>query len=164
MILRSIPLLVFLSLAGCFAVVPVPVPSGSSSGGAVPPPVEVAGQRDTTARLNELRGQRGVRALKSSAHLQRIARGHAEDMRQRGYLSHVSPDGGTLQQRLRAGGYRYCWAAENWFKGRDGARGAVRWWMNSPPHRANMLNPKAREYGLAQAGDIWVMVLGARAC
>jgi uncharacterized protein YkwD len=41
---------------------------------------------------------------------------------------------------------------------------AIEGWVNSPGHYRNLVNGKVREFGLAQVGDVWVMVLAARRC
>ena len=82
-------------------------------------------------------------------------------------ISHVSSDGGTLQNRLRRAGYSFRTAAENTGRGfATGAR-AVQWWMNSPKHKTNILLRKAREVGvgiaMSDAPDSklhWIIVVG----
>jgi uncharacterized protein YkwD len=72
--------------------------------------------------------------------------------------------GGTRRAipRRRAG-YRSCLTAENIARGQPDIRSVVADWMNSPGHRSNILNAQLTQYGFAQAGSVWVLVL-ARPC
>ena len=56
---------------------------------------------------------------------------------------------------VQAAGYRYSSFGENLFAGTWGqvsARDVVRAWLQSPPHRANLLHPGFRHVGAARAG------------
>jgi hypothetical protein len=61
-------------------------------------------------------------------------------MRDRDYFSHTNPDGLSPFDRMRAAGISFGWAAENiaWGPGVEWAHEGL---MNSPGHRANILNP-----------------------
>ncbi|HLM26577.1 MAG TPA: CAP domain-containing protein [Thermoleophilaceae bacterium] len=111
--------------------------------------------RATACLLNRERGARGLRKLRLNGRLSRAAVRHARDMVRRHYFSHVSPSGGTLGRRIRRTGYlrraRSWWVGENiaWGSGVLATPGAiVRAWMNSPGHRANVLDRHFREMGL----------------
>jgi uncharacterized protein YkwD len=71
-------------------------------------------------------------------------------------FSHT-PCGAALTSDVQAAGYRYSTFGENLFAGTWGhysARDVVDAWLNSPPHRANMLNGRFRDFGAApRAGD-----------
>ena len=80
-------------------------------------------------------------------------------------ISHVGSDGSNLTQRLRRQNYLIRTAAENTGWGFADADRAMGFWMKSPGHRANILNPAMKEIGLGLADGSrpsWVMVLGAR--
>lgn len=90
-----------------------------------------------------------------------IAQAYAQDMAQRGFYSHVNPDGQTLANRLESRGYETRAFAENLhcgppallddvktlFEGKEvldenGEHlGAVKGWLASPGHCANVMNP-----------------------
>jgi len=72
--------------------------------------------------------------------LRAAARSHSADMRARGYLAHQAPDGGTPSDRMRTAGYSWP-AAENIACGQQRPHEVMHAWMNSPGHRANILNP-----------------------
>ncbi len=129
-----------------------------------PPAASAAiGAGDVGARLNQVRSQRGLSQLARSDALARAAQAHATDMSQNGFFSHVSPNGGTLVDRVQAAGYPYCFVAENIAQGQQSAAEVMTAWMNSAGHRRNNLSDRATEYGVARAaGDYWVLVLGSR--
>lgn len=118
-------------------------------------------------QLNTLRGQSHLRPLRVNARLTGAARAHACDNAAHGSFGHRGSDGSTLAQRLAQAGYPYRSAAENTGWGFRSAASALGWWMRSPPHRANLMNPRLGEIGigLARGKDgklYWVLDLGAR--
>ena len=72
-----------------------------------------------------------------------------------GYFAHESADGSVFWQRIKnyysASGHRYWAVGENlvWASPNLTAKQAVKMWMNSPPHRANLLSSNWREIGLS---------------
>lgn len=117
------------------------------------------------AAINTLRAQNGRAALQVSKALAKAASAHANDMVRKGFFSHKSSNGATVGSRARAQGYGYCLISENIGKGYTSTSGALKGWMGSAAHRANILHRSATEYGLASgAGGIWVMVLGRPGC
>lgn len=115
-----------------------------------------------TDALNTLRGAQSRPALRHSERLEAVAQAHADDMAQHGYFAHQGRNGSSIGERITAGGYRWCFAAENIAKGQKTLQAVLQGWANSPGHYKNMTHQKAREYGLARApGNTWVMVLAA---
>jgi uncharacterized protein YkwD len=109
----------------------------------------------TLCLVNAQRTQRGLRPLKANRRLARAAAGHAGDMVRRDYFSHDSLSGASFVDRIRRTGYlsgRGAWiVGENlaWGSGdRSSPAAIVRAWMNSPGHRANILQRRFREIGL----------------
>ena len=110
----------------------------------------------TLCLLNAQRARYGVRPLRMSAQLSEAARRHAADMERRHYFSHVSLDGTDFVKRIRRTGYLR--RAGSWYVGenlawgagpnRSSPRGIVAAWMNSPPHRHNILEARFREIGI----------------
>lgn len=82
----------------------------------------------------------GLRPLVEDAETLDVSRAHARDMFERSYFAHVSPEGRTPFDRLRAAKLGYRAAGENLALARtlDMAHQGL---MNSPGHRANILNP-----------------------
>lgn len=105
--------------------------------------------------INVRRVRAGLRPLRYDRCLDRSAERHGRDMVARHYFAHVSRDGRDLSQRARAAGYfarAGSWTlGENlaWGGGRAAARGAVRGWLRSPPHRRNIFSPRFRDIGVA---------------
>jgi uncharacterized protein YkwD len=116
-------------------------------------------------RTNAERKAAGVPELKASPKLFAAARGHAANMAKQNVLAH-DLDGKTFGDRITAAGYRFASAAENVAQGQQTPKEAVETWMNSPPHKANLLNADYTAVGLAVAANdkgerFWVQVFAA---
>ena len=85
------------------------------------------------------------------ATLTRVAQAHSEDMARREYFSHTNPDGRSPFDRMTAAGYKYSLAAENIAAGQTTPHSVIDAWMNSPGHRANILNCGLTEIGVGYA-------------
>jgi len=116
--------------------------------------------RATLCELNRMRSQHGLHRLRLNKRLSRAARRHARDMARRNYFSHDTLGGGSFLDRIRRTGYLR--GAHSWIVGENlawGSRGysrpqvIMRMWMNSPGHRANILNGAFREIGIGVAYD-----------
>ena len=112
--------------------------------------------KTTACLINSERRSRGLRKVRLNGRLSKAAVRHGKDMVQRNYFSHTSPSGSTFLSRIKRAGYlrrARAWSAgENIAWGSGGyatPRSIVRAWMNSPGHRANILNSRFREVGLA---------------
>jgi uncharacterized protein YkwD len=105
-------------------------------------------------RINQVRQGRGLRPLRYSARLAAAATFHSSDMARKGYFEHDSANGTAFWRRIErfypSKGFRSWTVGENLLWGSDtyGAAFAVREWMNSPPHRANILSHDWREIGI----------------
>ena len=105
-------------------------------------------------RLNATRAAHGLRPLVVSDGLENAAVTHSRDLIQAGVFQHDSPDGTSFVQRLKhfysPSGYSSWTAGENiLYNTADiDADTAIRAWLDSPPHRENMLNPDWREVGI----------------
>ncbi|MDO8212996.1 CAP domain-containing protein [Conexibacter sp. CPCC 206217] len=109
----------------------------------------------TLCLLNRERSQRGMKPLQLDPKLGRAARAHSQDMVKRQYFEHESQDGRTPFQRMLA--TRYVPKGASWTLGENIGWGTldlaqpgalVKAWMDSPGHRANILNPRFREIGI----------------
>ncbi|MCX8016118.1 MAG: CAP domain-containing protein [Patescibacteria group bacterium] len=83
--------------------------------------------------------------------LNEAARLKAEDMAQRGYFSHNSPDNITPWEWLKKVGYDYLYAGENLALNFTDSQEVVEAWLNSESHRQNLLNPNFKEIGIGIA-------------
>ncbi|MHB8382946.1 MAG: CAP domain-containing protein [Candidatus Binataceae bacterium] len=108
------------------------------------------------SRVNLERARAGIPALKFSARLAVVARGHSYDMALRHYLSHQSPEGIGPAQRIGGEGISYQAAAENIYSddyrdlrdSNDLPAHTVAAWMSSPEHRAAMLSERFSTTGV----------------
>jgi uncharacterized protein YkwD len=114
--------------------------------------------RKVLASVNRLRARHGLGALRESTALDRSARRHSLEMGRLGYFSHSSADGMQFWQRVRhfypAHGYSYWAAGENlvWASPSLSAGGAMKMWISSPPHLANLLSRQWRQIGISAVG------------
>jgi uncharacterized protein YkwD len=105
-------------------------------------------------RINQIRRGRGLRGLRNNGRLAAAADYHSKDMARKGYFEHDSANGTTFWRRIErfypSRGFRSWTVGENllWGSNSYGAAFAVREWMNSPPHRANILSREWREIGI----------------
>ena len=98
---------------------------------------------------NTKRADAGVADLEINERLAAAATAKANDMFEKQYWAHTSPDGTTPWFWLREVNYRYSYAGENLGKGFRTAGALVTAWMDSPEHRDNMLNPNYQHVGFA---------------
>jgi uncharacterized protein YkwD len=99
------------------------------------------------AYVNTQRTQRGLAALRSDPSLVAVARAHSTDMFRRSYFSHNTPDGLTPFDRMHAAGITYTSAGEN-IAYAPNVNIADTGLMNSPEHRANILDPRFTRLGV----------------
>ncbi len=113
---------------------------------------DVSGEDAMLARLNELRAAQGLSPLAREEHLDAAARRHSHDMADHDQLMHVSETTGTPTDRVHAAGVATDEIAENVAMHHDTAQ-AEATLEASPPHLANILNPRFTHVGLASILD-----------
>lgn len=92
----------------------------------------------------------GLGSLAENSTLNHVAQMKVDDMFAKQYFEHVSPSGVGQADLAQTAGYAYVIVGENLALGDfDGDQGVVTAWMNSPGHRANILNPHYKEIGVA---------------
>lgn len=110
-----------------------------------------ANEKAMLLKHNRARANKGLKKLCVHPALQRAAEAHSQDMIDKDYFSHDSKDGSTAFRRMSREGYKYRYAGENIAYG-SGSHGSVesrfKGWMNSPGHKANILNKNFREVGI----------------
>lgn len=105
---------------------------------------------DLMNRVNLERTQRFIPALTTHSALTSAANGKASDMIARSYFAHVDPDGKYVWPRIESAGYTpYTTVGENLAMDFLSASDVVNAWMNSPTHRANIINEKFEDQGMA---------------
>ena len=97
---------------------------------------------------NQERLNAGLLALTYNYQLEVAAESHSQDMALQDYFDHNGLDGSSPFDRIEATGYNYSWAAENIAAGQTTPEQVVNGWMNSPGHRANILNTNLTEIGV----------------
>lgn len=110
--------------------------------------------------VNEKRKEAGLASLKTDWELSRIARYKSRDMHENGYFSHTSPTYGTPFEMIKAFGLSYKTAGENIAYGQRTPQEVMNAWMNSPGHRANILNAGFTRIGVGYEpnGNYWTQM------
>lgn len=100
---------------------------------------------------NAQRSNQGLNGLNVNSQLDQAAQAKANDMATRNYWSHNTPDGRTPWTFITATGYHYQAAGENLAYGFSSTADTMAGWMNSPEHRANILNASYSQVGFGIA-------------
>ena len=99
---------------------------------------------------NKERTKESLLPLSSNKTLDQVAKLKLEDLFSKQYFAHESPTGQSAADLAKQAGYNYLMVGENLALGNFGDnQGIVSAWMDSPGHRANILNPKFKELGVA---------------
>jgi uncharacterized protein YkwD len=122
---------------------------------------EQAGTRQLTLeaqlaqQVNAVRREQGLKPLKVSEKLAAAATAHTREMGTNGYFEHASFDSTPFWKRVArwypSRGWRSWSVGENLLYSSPDvtAESSVEMWMNSPPHRANLLSRSWREIGIS---------------
>ncbi len=133
--------------------------SGGSSGGGASD-----SESAVLALVNKERAAAGCGPLAANAKLTAAARAYSDTMARSGVMSHTGPDGSTMTTRVEAAGYGWSRLGENIARGQSDADAVMKAWMNSPGHKANILNCAFREIGIGvhkgDGGPWWTQNFG----
>ncbi len=110
-------------------------------------------EQEVIRLVNEIREENGLRTLTYDWELSRVARYKSQDMKDNRYFSHTSPVYGSPFQMMKSFGIKYRSAGENIAKGYATPEAVVDGWMNSPGHRANILNSSFTHIGVGYVAD-----------
>lgn len=105
--------------------------------------------QDVVALANEARRAQGVNELSINASLMESAMLKAEDMKEKDYFDHITPEGLDISYFVNAAGYNFSTIGENLAEGYFSAQSVHEAWMNSEGHRENMLSSDYEEIGVA---------------
>lgn len=108
--------------------------------------------------VNLERAKAGLKSLRADPALQKAARKHSRIMADAGQLSHAFGAEPAFNKRMALEGAAFSASGEN-VAFNQTAEGAHRGLMNSPPHRANILNPEYNAVGIGvirYGENIWV--------
>ncbi|MEV7403508.1 sigma-70 family RNA polymerase sigma factor [Streptomyces sp. NPDC091267] len=139
-------------------------PQAPSAPAAQPAPVGTAAQ--VVALVNKEREAAGCGPLKEDAQLTDAAQRHSDDMSARDFFEHTNPDGADPGRRVTDAGYRWSTYGENIARGQQTPESVMESWMNSPGHRANILNCAFKDIGIGihkgPGGPWWTQDFGAK--
>ena len=141
----------------------------------LPPPLVLPGTSSSSngtltsegviSLTNDQRVDNGDKVLTENATLDEEALAKADDIFKQQYFEHVNPEGVGPDGLASQYGYQYVTIGENLALGNFASNNdLITAWMNSPGHRANILNSKFEEMGAAtlegqyQGREVWVGV------
>lgn len=119
------------------------------SAGAPPPPPPSGFAEQVVALVNAERATAGCNPLTIQPQLNQAALAHSEDMALNDFFSHTGSNGSSVTDRMEAAGYtNWTAAGENIAAGQTTPAEVMNSWMNSPGHRANILNCDFADIGV----------------
>ncbi|MEU2560192.1 CAP domain-containing protein [Streptomyces longispororuber] len=128
-----------------------------------PPVGDSSAEAQVLALVNEERAKAGCRPVRADDRLAALAEAFSADMAARGFFAHTDPDGATPWDRAEKAGIKDL-GGENIARGQTDARAVMDAWMNSPGHRANILNCDYKTLGVgahfAPGGPWWTQDFG----
>lgn len=152
----------FLMLGGMAFVTALPLAACQTAG---PVGGSARESHEAAAGLGAIREKAGLKPLRPDRGLEDAALRQSTYMARAGVMEHTTRMGRDFVSRMKdvkTGGT----AAENIARGRFDVAQVLVVWMNSPPHRRNMLDPRFSRFGLAYVADAgtpavryWAMVL-----
>lgn len=150
--------------------------SSSSSASSVAAPVQPQSVQELRLEIlhlvNAARMQIGLLPVRYNRLLENAAQAYADRMAREGFFGHVAPDGQTLRDRIAVTGYASTSFSadcncvkgfsfgENLGRGQKSAQEVMRDWMNSPAHRAAILNSDYTDLGVGVSAGVWVQEFG----
>lgn len=143
--MRSLVVLMLCCTVGCKSSVPPPTPTQPSS-------------TSLLENHNDARRLGSIPPLQADSRLDYMAQSHAIAMQKSGRMSHDNAGDGTFSQRLRQFGIQASAAGENVAAGYKTESAVMQGWLNSPEHRANILNRSYTHMGAGRAGNYWCVV------
>lgn len=150
-------------LSGAACVAPPPSPTAAAAA-----PVSLAAwQSEMLGDLNAQRAAVGVGPLTPCGTLQAAADGHSQDQANMDQMTHDGSNGSNIGQRADGAGYSgWQTLGENVAFGFTSVDSVMNAWMNSPGHRANILNAAFHDVGLSEVAtasgvEYWTQDFGA---
>jgi uncharacterized protein YkwD len=124
---------------------------------------ETAAKAAVLALVNKERLKAGCSPVLPDTALAELAGNFSEDMAERGFFDHTDPDGDTPWSRAKQAGITNL-GGENIARGQANAQSVMDAWMNSPGHRANILNCNYKTLGVGvqfgEGGPWWTQNFG----
>ncbi|WEO95050.2 CAP domain-containing protein [Streptomyces sp. FXJ1.172] len=126
-------------------------------------PAQAAAEAEVLKLVNEERAKVGCSALSANSSLTKLAEAFSADMAARGFFDHTDPDGKSPWDRADAAGIADL-GGENIARGQADAAAVMQAWMNSPGHKANILNCNFKTLGVGvhfgSGGPWWTQDFG----
>ncbi|MBL4907180.1 MAG: CAP domain-containing protein [Sneathiella sp.] len=110
--------------------------------------------KDLLDLINDIRAENNTPPLISNSELNHAAEMHAAYMLQNNILSHTGRKGSSFDERIKDTGYSFLSAAENVAFGAATEKRVFKLWIDSPPHKENILNPTFTEIGIGVAPEL----------
>ena len=137
-----------------FAPPKLPAPPGAPDPEPIPaPPAVVNLEQQMIEVINARRQAEGLSPYQADAELTRVAVAHAQDMVVRDYFSHFTPEGLSPRDRFRDHGVNTVYNVgeniqRNTRSENETVPFALEWFMNSGPHRQNILHQTHNRIGV----------------
>ncbi len=128
-----------------------------------PSSAEAAAGVEVLRLVNAERAKVGCTPVTASSELTSLATAFSDDMAKRGFFDHTDPDGDTPWDRAQAAGISSL-GGENIARGQADAEAVMQAWMDSPGHKANILNCDFKTLGvgvhMGPGGPWWTQNFG----
>ncbi|MFH1132464.1 MAG: CAP domain-containing protein [Pseudomonadota bacterium] len=128
--------------------------SGKCEGYEPPPPPPPPGtcgntfETDVFNLVNKVRAQNSLKAYDCDSIASQVAHQYSQYMCDAQFFSHQAPDGSLPWDRLKAAGATFSAAGENIAAGQPTPQQVMDSWMNSPGHKANILQTMFTHIGV----------------
>lgn len=142
---------------------PAPAPKAPETSAPVTVSAQAAAEAEVLKLVNVERAKVGCTPVAANSALTELAEAFSGDMAARGFFDHTDPDGATPWDRAAKAAVTGL-GGENIARGQSDAAAVMEAWMNSPGHRANILNCDFKTLGvgvhLAPGGPWWTQDFG----
>ncbi|MFF0512309.1 CAP domain-containing protein [Streptomyces sp. NPDC004250] len=148
---------------------PEPTPSRPATKEPAPPSAPAAVSEESAAEaqvlklVNDERAKVGCSPVAANSALRELAEGFSKAMATEGFFDHTDPGGATPWDRAAAAGISNL-GGENIARGQSDAQAVMDAWMDSPGHRANILNCDFQTLGVGvhfgSGGPWWTQNFG----
>ncbi|MFK4024354.1 CAP domain-containing protein [Streptomyces albogriseolus] len=137
--------------------------AGDQSQGKGQTSAEATAAAEVLRLVNAERAKVGCSPVTADSALTGLATAFSDDMADRGFFDHTDPDGDTPWDRAQAAGISNL-GGENIARGQADAESVMQAWMDSPGHKANILNCDFKTLGvgvhLGPGGPWWTQNFG----
>ncbi|MGW3339263.1 CAP domain-containing protein [Streptomyces sp. NPDC001009] len=142
---------------------PAPAPKAPETSAPITASAQAIAQAEVLKLVNVERAKVGCTPVAANSALTDLAEAFSGDMAARGFFDHTDPDGATPWDRAAKAGVTGL-GGENIARGQADAAAVMEAWMNSPGHRANILNCDFKTLGvgvhMASGGPWWTQDFG----